>query len=359
MTRPLRATVDTSALAHNLEVARQSAAQARVFAVVKADGYGHGLDAAVRGLAGADGFALLETARAFELRESFPDHRVLLLEGAFDARGTAQAIDAGIDLVVHAEHQVEWLEALEGPRRANLWLKFNSGMHRLGFGQAAFRKAFERLVGAACVARIGLMTHFANADLEDGATDALARFERAAAGLPGRRTLSNSAACLSMPAARGDWIRPGIMLYGASPFADRSAESLGLRPAMHLDSALIAVQSLLPGDAVGYGGTFVAGRPMRIGVVACGYADGYPRSAPTGTPVWVAGKRTRTVGRVSMDMLTVDLDPIPEAAVGSPVQLWGGHVPIDDVATHAGTIGYELMCRLARRVPVTVVGDPP
>ncbi|MCB1617501.1 MAG: alanine racemase, partial [Pseudomonadales bacterium] len=198
---------------------------------------------------------------------------------------------------------------------------------------------------------IGLMTHFANADREDGWQEPAGRFDAATRHLPGARCLANSAALLSAPDTHRQWVRPGIMLYGASPFADTPAASLGLRPAMRLESRLIGVQSLLPGDPVGYGSTFVARRPMRIGVVACGYADGYPRSAQTGTPVWVAGRRSRLVGRVSMDMLTIDLGAADDAVIGSPVELWGEHVPIDEVAAAAGTIAYQLLCNVTGRVP--------
>jgi alanine racemase len=198
------------------------------------------------------------------------------------------------------------------------------------------------------------MTHFADADGPPGVAVPLARFRHALPQGPVACSLANSAAIIDHPLTHAEWVRPGIMLYGASPFAGRSASALGLQPAMHFESRLIGVQSLATGDAVGYGSSFVADRPMRIGVVACGYADGYPRHAGTGTPVAVAGVRTRTVGRVSMDMLTVDLTPIPDAGPGDPVELWGAQVPIDEVAACAGTIGYELMCAIAPRVAVLV-----
>ncbi|MEZ5741095.1 MAG: alanine racemase [Burkholderiaceae bacterium] len=359
MSRPLLALIDPFAMHHNLMQAKALAPAARVWAVIKANAYGHGLQAATQGLNMADGFALLEFDKALALREADPQRRLLMLEGAFDAPDTELAARHGLELVVHDESQLRWIEALDGPRRLAVWLKFNNGMNRLGFARGHFRQAFERLVGLLAVARISLMTHFANADAEHGCDDPLARFEQAAKGLPGDRSLANSAATVQLPAAHGQWIRPGIMLYGATPIAERSAAHLGLRAAMHLQSRLIAVQNLLPGESVGYGSTFVAGRPMRVGVVACGYADGYPRSAGTGTPVMVDGHRTRLVGRVSMDMLTVDLDPVPQAGVGSPVQLWGDQVAIDEIAAAAGTIGYEVMCRLAPRVPVQVLEAQP
>lgn len=355
MSRPLVAVVDRGAIRHNLSVARSGAPGQKIWAVVKADAYGHGLWRVLPALDASDGFALVEVDRAVRVREQEPDKRILLLEGAFDATSTALAADRQFELVVHDESQLAWIEALAGPRRLKVWLKMNSGMNRLGFTHTAVRRVYERLVNAAVVERIGLMAHFANADASDrdGINDALERFDRATNGLPGQRSLANSAALFD-PRTHVGWVRPGIMLYGASPFADRSAQALNLKPAMRLESKLLGVQTLLPGDSVGYGSTFTAGRPMRIGVVACGYGDGYPRSAPTGTPVWVAGRRTRLVGRVSMDMITVDLDPVPEATVGAPVQLWGDRIGVDEVAASAGTIGYELLCRLAPRVPVRI-----
>ncbi|MGH1358396.1 MAG: alanine racemase [Burkholderiaceae bacterium] len=352
MLRPLKAIIDPDAMAHNLARVRLLAPQSRIWAVIKASAYGHGIRNAVRGFDQADGFALLEFDRAIELREQLPERELLLLEGAFDQISTRLAVERRFQLVVHHEQQIAWLEQCNAPRRLKVWLKFNSGMNRLGFTQAAFRQAFERLVACPVVDRIGLMTHFANADQPGETVVPLSRFEQACNNLPGQRSLANSAACIQAPESHANWVRPGIMLYGASPIAEQSAHSLGLLPAMRLQSELLSIQTLLPGDSVGYGSGFTAGRPMKIGVVACGYADGYPRSAVTGTPVWVAGHKTRLVGRVSMDMLTVDLDPVPEAVPGAPVELWGEHIPIDDVASSAGTIGYELMCRVSRRVPL-------
>jgi alanine racemase len=354
MSRPLVATIDQNALRANLEHVRSLAPGQQIWAVVKADAYGHGLDRVLPALQSADGLALVEVDRALKVRERYPNKPVMLLEGAFDAESTRLAVSHRLDLVVHDESQLQWLESLPGPRALRVWLKFNSGMNRLGFTQSGFRQAFERLFTCVAIDKIGLMMHFANADQADGVASAMTRYERATEGLPGQRCVANSAG-LHDDATHVGWVRPGVMLYGGSPFGHRSARSLGLAPVMSLNSAIIGVQSLLPGDSVGYGGTFKAGRPMRIGVVAVGYGDGYPRAAGTGTPVWVAGRRTRTVGRVSMDLITVDLDPVPEACVGSPVQLWGEHISIDDVAQAADTIGYELMCRLAQRVPVEIV----
>ncbi|MGD9942822.1 MAG: alanine racemase [Burkholderiaceae bacterium] len=355
MPRPLVATVSLSALAHNLQCARRSAPGRFVWAVVKANAYGHGLANAMQGFAQADGLGLIEFDRAAELRRLGWQRPLLMLEGAFDAADTRQAAEQGLALAVHEPRQLEWLAALPAGAAVDIFLKFNSGMNRLGFAAPEFRAAYETLRALPAARSVSLMTHFADADVSGGADAALQRFEAAAAGIPAPRSLANSAAVLSLAAAHGDGVRPGIMLYGATPFADRSAASLGLRATMRLESRLLAVQSLVVGDAVGYGSIFRAEQPMRIGVVACGYADGYPRHAPTGTPVLVDGVRTRIVGRVAMDMLMVDLAPVPAAVAGSPVELWGERLPIDEVATAAGTIGYELMCALAPRVPQRVV----
>jgi alanine racemase len=354
MPRPTLATISISAMRHNLRRARACAPAAKVWAVVKANGYGHGLANVLRAFHEADGLALVEFDHAVRLREAGWRGPILMLEGAFEPADVRAAIEHRLALAVHHDAQIDWLAQAGGAARLEVHLKFNSGMNRLGFTAAAYRAAHARLSTVPAVGEIALMTHFANADLAGGIDDALPRFEAAARGLPGTRSMSNSAALLDHPGARGDWVRPGIMLYGATPFAGRSAASLELRPAMTLSSRLIAVQRLQRGDAVGYGSAFVADAPMRIGVVACGYADGYPRHAPTGTPVAVDGVRTRTVGRVAMDMLMVDLEPVPAAGVGSAVELWGARVPIDEVAWSAGTIGYELMCALAPRVAVSV-----
>jgi len=357
MPRPILATVSIPLMRHNLAQARRNAPGRRVWAVIKADGYGHGLENAVRGFAAAEGLALVEFDAAVRLRREGWRGALLMLEGAFEASDVVQAARERLALVVHEPRQIEWLEALRAPAAIDVYLKFNSGMNRLGFTQRAFRDAFERLSRIGAVRQVTLMTHFANADLPGGAAEALERFEAAAAGLPGPRSLANSATTLLLPHAHGDAIRPGVMLYGGTPCDDRTARSFGLRAAMTLQSRLIAVQTLEAGDAVGYGSTFRAERPMRIGIVACGYADGYPRHAPSGTPVAVDGVLTVTVGRVAMDMLMVDLGPVPHAGPGAVVELWGEAVAIDAVARASGTIGYELMCALARRVPVRVLDD--
>jgi alanine racemase len=350
--RPIRACFDLAALRHNLEIARARAGGARVWAVVKANAYGHGLARAVTAFgAGADGFALLDIEEAVRLREAGIAQPILLLEGFFSPADLATIGAHRLATVVHSPEQVAMLEATRLGTPVTVYLKVNSGMNRLGVAPEAARSVVERLRACGNVSEIVLMTHFADADGPRGVAEQLERFESGVRGLALPRSLANSAAVLRHPDTRGAWVRPGIMLYGCSPFSDEPAAALGLRPVMTLASELIAVRELAAGERVGYGGTFTADRRMRIGVVACGYADGYPRHAPTGTPILVEGRRTRTLGRVSMDMLAVDLDPIPWGRVGSPVTLWGEGLSCDEVAAAAGTVSYQLLCALAARVP--------
>jgi alanine racemase len=353
MPRPILATIDLNALRSNLEVVRRAAPQARAFAVVKANAYGHGLLRAARAFATADGFATLEIDSAVRLREAGYRHRILLLEGAFDTAELRVAADLRLGIAIHAEAQIGMLRDLPSDARLDVFLKLNSGMNRLGIPLDRFGATLAALREESRVGAITLMTHFACADDERGVAEQWERFSAATQSSALSCTVANSAAILRHPQTHSDWVRPGIMLYGGSPFADVSAEALGLRPAMTLSSRIIGCQHLAPGDAVGYGATFVAQRATRIGVVACGYADGYPRHAPSGTPVLVDGMRTATVGRVSMDMLCVDLTDIPAAGPDSRVTLWGEGLPADEVAAYAGTLSYELFCALAPRVPVT------
>ncbi len=349
--RPVRARIDSAALRHNLEVAKRRALRSRTWAVVKANAYGHGLARAAGALTGADGLALIELEAALELRRAGERRPILLLQGFYSPRELEPIADHGLAVVVHDMEQVAMLEKVRPPKKLAVYAKLNTGMNRLGFAEKDFGGALERL--RALAAEITLMTHFADADGKRGVKWQLERFNAATAGAKFPRSLANSAAILRYPDAHADWVRPGIMLYGCSPFPDESAAKLGLKPAMTLSSELIAVRSLSVGDSVGYGCTFIADSAMRIGIVACGYADGYPRHAPTGTPILVCGKRARTVGRVAMDMLFADLAGIPQAAVGSPVTLWGEGLSADEVAASAGTVSYELLCALSPRVPVT------
>lgn len=357
MPRPVFATISLPALRHNLSVARASAPGAFLWAVVKADGYGHGLENAQAGFARADGLALVEFDAATRLRASGWTRPLLMLDGAFDPADTGQAAAQQLTLVVHGMHQLDWIARLPAHSRIDVYLKMNSGMNRLGFPAADFCAAFERARALPAIRSITLMTHFADADRDHGTDDARYCFERTTAGLQAPRSLANSAAMLSAPATLADAVRPGVMLYGGTPFAHRDANALGLRAAMRFESQLVGVQSVPTGGAIGYGSTFRAAQPMRIGIVACGYADGYPRHAPPGTPVAVAGVRTCVVGRVSMDLLTVDLAPVDTAGVGAPVELWGPVIPVDEVARASGTIGYQLMCAVAPRVGRRVVEE--
>jgi alanine racemase len=345
---------------HNLAVARAHAGAARVWAVVKANGYGHGLMNALHGFADADGMALVEPDAAVLIRQRGWHKPVLLLEGFFDEADLEAVVSHGLDTVVHCEEQLRMLETATLRGSVNIHLKVNSGMNRLGFRPHQVASVHARLRALSGVGQIVLVTHFANADDEHNQALPLAeqvrRIREAAAGLDVPLSLCNSAASLLHGELTEDWVRPGIMLYGGTPGAAPAA-SFGLTPAMTLSSRLIAIQEIAPGEAVGYGSRFVAGRPTRIGVVACGYADGYPRHAPSGTPMLVDGVRCALAGRVSMDMLTVDLSNAPQAQVGSSVTLWGEGMPIDEVAHAAGTIGYELMCAVAPRVAVAVRGD--
>lgn len=355
MPRPLFATINLDAMRSNLALARRQARGAKVWAVVKANAYGHGLQRAMRAFADADGLALVELDAAVKLREWGWTKPILLLEGFFEPADLPVAMKHQLQIAIHSAEQLAMLEAGSMPGTLDVHLKMNTGMNRLGFKPEAFQAAHARLRALPFIRNISLATHFANAEVDADnpvpMKEQAGRFHAACDGLTGERSLSNSAACLLHPEMAADWIRPGVMLYGATPGA-RTAAAFGLRPAMTLSSALIGVQEIAAGDAVGYGSAFVADQSMRIGVVACGYADGYPRHAPAGTPVLVDGIRTRIVGRVSMDMLTVDLTPVPQARVGSTVILWGEGLPIDDVAQAAGTIGYELMCGVMPRVQV-------
>ncbi len=354
MARPIYAQLNLSALRANLARVRACAPSAQVLAVVKANAYGHGLARVLPAFADADGLALVELDAALELRTLRYSRRILLLEGFFEAAELPEIAARRLAVVVHNEDQVRMLETTAVSRPIEVYVKINTGMNRLGLRPADVPAMVERLAQCDSVATMRFMSHFARADEPDGLKEQLAVFEAACAGMPYPRSMANSAGVVRFREVGGDIVRPGIMLYGATPFPHDSAEMIGVRPAMTLRSEIIAVQELAAGEAVGYGGGYVAARPHRIGVIACGYADGYPRHAPNGTPVLVCGKRVRMAGRVSMDMVTVDLSAVPEAAVGSPVVLWGEGLPVDDVAFSAGTVGYELLCAVAPRVPFVV-----
>ena len=363
MPRPILATIDPAALRHNLQRLRAAAPDAKCWAVVKANAYGHGIEHVYEGLRAADGFALLDLDEAARVRALGWRGPILLLEGVFEPRDLELCSRLGLWHTVHCDEQIDMLAMHKTHAPHRVFLKMNSGMNRLGFAPERYRAAWTRLSALPQVEEISLATHFSDADGPQGVAAQVARFAQATRDLPGERSLSNSAAILRHAqdaSVRADWVRPGIALYGSAPdHPAHSAADWQLQPAMTLNAQVIAVQQLQAGDAVGYGGTFVAERSMRVGVVACGYADGYPRICPTGTPVVVDGVRSRTLGRVSMDMLAVDLSDLPEAGFGSTVTLWGQadngqSLSIDEVAACAGTVGYELMCALSPRVPVRV-----
>jgi alanine racemase len=345
--------IDTAALRHNLSRVRELAPGCKVAAVVKANAYGHGLLTAAEALAGADAFAVARVEEAVALREGGCRGRILLLEGFCDGSELDAAFRHALEPFVHQEFQLAALESWRGPGAVHAWMKVDTGMRRLGFAPPAVAAAAARLGACRAVEKpVGLVTHLAEAErIEGGATPAqLEAFAAATAGVPGERSIANSAGLIAWPAARADWVRPGIMLYGISPFPDRTGADLGLRPVMTLETRVIAVKDVATGDRVGYGGTWRVPRASRIAVAAIGYADGYPRSAANGTPISVKGSTAALAGRPSMDMLTVDVTGIPGVAIGDRVELWGGEVPVERVAAAAGTIAYELTCRVGRRV---------
>jgi alanine racemase len=349
MNRPARALIDLSALRHNYALARQLHG-GRVLAVIKANAYGHGALPCARALEDAqvDGFAVAFLDEARALRAGGIRAPILVLEGVFSLAELEAAHENGLWTVVHHAAQLRMIE--QAPARVrglHVWLKADSGMGRAGFPLDELQDAHARLLQSGKVARLTLMSHFASADepASDLTLQQIARFDAATQGLAGERSLSNSAGVLAWPQARRDWARTGILLHGAHPIPGASNP---LRPVMTLQSAVFAERLLQPGDVLGYGASFTATQPMRVGLVAMGYADGYPRTAPTGTPVAVGGRRSRTLGRVSMDMMSVDLSHLPGEGIGSPVELWGAQVPVNAVAERAGTIAYELLCNVKR-----------
>ncbi|MEW5562106.1 catabolic alanine racemase DadX [Enterobacter asburiae] len=353
MSRPITASLDLQALRQNLAVVRTAAPDSRVWSVVKANAYGHGIDRIWSALSDTDGFAMLNLEEAVLLRERGWKGPILMLEGFFHAEDLPLYDQYRLTTTVHSNWQLKALQNAKLNAPLDVYVKVNSGMNRLGFTPDKVYTVWQQLRAMRNVSDMTLMSHFADAENPEGIVEALEKVELAAEGLNCPRSLSNSAATLWHPEAHYDWVRPGIVLYGASPSGKwQDIANSGLKPVMTLSSEIIAVQNLKSGDTVGYGRLYTAQQEQRIGIVACGYADGYPRIAPDGTPVLVDGIRTGTVGRVSMDMLAVDLTPCPQAGIGTPVELWGKEIKIDDVAERCGTVGYELMCALAQRVPV-------
>lgn len=349
----IRAVIDTAALRHNLSRVREIAPRSSVLAVLKANAYGHGMQTVATALAGADGFAVARLPEAVALRAAGHSHRIVLLEGVQAAGQLREAADNDVELVVHQPEQIALLEGWRGTHSFRVWLKIDTGMGRLGFRPGDFAVAAKRLAGCGAVRQpVALMTHLAEAELRDNdrTRAQLECFDRVTAGVPGERSSANSAGLIGWPATRSEWVRPGLMLYGISPFSGTSGIDIGLRPVMTLESRVIAVRELAAGDRVGYGGTWTARRATRMAVVAAGYGDGYMRGTAGGTPVLVKGMPAPLAGRISMDMLTIDVTDLGQVAPGDPVVLWGSGVPVETVAASAGTIPYELVCRVGARV---------
>ncbi|MDO5531570.1 alanine racemase [Sutterella sp.] len=356
MPRPIYAEIDLLALRRNLAVMREKAAGRAVWAVVKANAYGHGLENAVTAFAEADGLATIDLSDAMLARRCGWQKRLLLLEGFFDASDIEPLTSLKVETIIHSPWQIELLRQAQ-PEDVRCHIKVNSGMNRLGFLPVEVNTVYDQLTSIPGVRVMDVVTHFANAeptyqaDKPASVERQLSRMGRLAHGATAA-CMANSAATLFHPEVGGDAVRAGVALYGVSPDSHISSEELGIVPAMTLTAEIIAIQEIAAGEAVGYGSRWIAKRPSRIGVVACGYADGYPRSMPDGAPVWVEGQIAPLAGAVSMDMLEIDITDIPAAKLGSRVELWGRHLPVNRVAAACGTIGYELICALARRVPI-------
>ena len=355
MNRLIRAVIDTHALRHNLRTIRERARGARVMAVVKANAYGHGIVPTSLALAEADAFAVARLEEGLALRAAGITQPIVLLEGVFAPEHLLEAARHGFDLVVHDPLQIELLEEYQGTSRFLLWIKIDTGMNRLGFRPEDFPAALERVQRLQpAPLEIRLLTHLARADeRDDGMTrDQVKRFKKAIGKLDYATSVANSAGLFGSVTLGCDWVRPGLALYGGSPFADRSAAELGLHPVMSLETSVIATRKVMKGETVGYGGTWRAARDSSIAIIAAGYGDGVARNLPAGTPVLIDGRRAPLAGRVSMDMIAVDITDLHGIHVGTPVVLWGTGLPVEEIAHHAGTIPYELLCGVSQRVPL-------
>lgn len=348
------AAIDSSALRHNLAAVRRLAPASRVVAVIKANAYGHGMIPVARVLASADAFGVARFEEGLALRSAGISTPIVLLEGVFTNDELQAAGREHFELVVHSFEQLALLEQAAVTQRFAIWLKLNTGMNRLGFRPDEFAAALHRLNQCGCVASIKLMTHLSGAEEQgsESARDQINEFRGLTGALNLERSIANSAGLIAWAETRTEWVRPGLMLYGISPIPGVGAAQLGLRPVMTLSTQLIALRDVLPGECVGYNSTWRAGRASRIGIAAIGYGDGYPRNMHTGTPVLVNGSEAPVVGRVSMDMMAVDVTDLPGVRIGDPVVLWGEGLPAERVAPYAGTIAYELVCRVTQRVRV-------
>jgi alanine racemase len=353
--RLIRAAIDTHALRHNLRTIRERARGARVMAVVKANAYGHGLVPTALALADADAFAVARLEEGLALRAAGISQPIVLLEGVFASEHLLEAARHGFDLVVHDPLQIELLEEFTGFSRFMLWIKIDTGMNRLGFRPEDFPAALQRVQRLQPTPlEIRLLTHLARADERDDAMtrEQLARFRGAVGHLGYALSIANSAGLFGSVQLGCDWVRPGLALYGASPFENRTAAELGLHPVMSLETAVIATRKVMMGETVGYGGTWRAPRDSTIAIVAAGYGDGIARNLPAGTPVLIEGQRAPLVGRVSMDMVAVDISQLSGIHVGTRVTLWGNGLPVEEIARYADTIPYELLCAVSQRVPL-------
>ncbi len=349
MTRPARVVIDLEAIRSNLQTVKRYAPDQKIMVIIKADAYGHGLERVANQLNDADAFGVACLEEAVRLREAGFTKNIILLEGFFSEEELNQLSDLNLQTVIHQLKQLEMIENLSGDKAINVWLKIDTGMHRLGFDPDQVQQVYSRLSKASGAKdEIRLMTHFASA-YEQSVTSQLNCFSEVISDLKGEHCLANSGAILQWPDAHGDWVRPGLMLYGVSPFADKTAEALGLQPVMSLQSELISLKQAKKGEKVGYGGTWECPEDMLIGVVAMGYGDGYPRHAESGTPMLINGKVANLIGRPSMDMLTVDLRKCPKAKIGDNVILWGRELPVEEIALCAETIPYELLCGMRMR----------
>ncbi|EPL6452981.1 alanine racemase [Providencia rettgeri] len=352
MPRPISAVIHLDNFQHNLSVVRQHSGQAKIWSVMKADGYGHGIKYIWPALKATDGFAVLDLQEAILLREEGWEGPILLLEGFFQPQDLGAIDQYHLTTSVHSEWQLYAIENAQLSSPISVYVKLNSGMNRLGFTAAEYQVVVQRLAGMSNVASVTLMSHFANSDTHTGVAEPFEQIKQFS-HLSLQTCIANSGATLWHKDTQYDWIRTGILLYGASP-SGKSADirQYSLKAAMTLQSEVIAIHDIAAGESIGYGSRFTSSKPMRIATVACGYADGYPRHAPNGTPVWCNGIRCGLLGAVSMDMLTIDITHCDDVKLGTKVELWGQNLPVDDVAQAAGTIGYELMCALAKRVPV-------
>lgn len=358
MTRPTQITINLKALRDNFQQVKRMAPASSVIAMVKANAYGHGLERIAKALPDADAFGVACSEEGLTLRAAGINNPVILMEGLFAANELEKVLENDFSLVVHDVAQVEMLEKHKTAKSIFVWLKIDTGMHRLGFEPNQVMHIYTRLMNCVCVKKpIGLMTHFAEADSSDRAAtlQQIELFNKATQPLKGPRSLSNSAGIIAWPSQQGEWVRPGIMLYGASPFTGHSGSHYHLQPVMTFTSELIAIHQLTKGSRVGYGGRWTCPEDMRVGVISTGYGDGYPLHAEDGTPILVNGRPCPLVGRVSMDMITVDLRTQPEAKIGHPVVLWGPDLPVEEVAKYSQTIGYELLTRITQRVHVKVI----